>query len=177
MDFKRFRKPLLLAHVIASVGLLGATSSSLLLAVIAASTHDAGLAHSAYELISLQSAVFGIPLSFIALLTGLALGPASKWGVLRYRWTTAKLVLLVGVIVNGALMIGPTTAQRVDGHGSASTVIVAVSASVLMLGLSVGLSVYKPGGRLRRKAARIDSRVAGESSAPGTPSRSTIARI
>ena len=30
---------------------------------------------------SLQSLVFGIPLSFIALGTGIALGSASKWGV------------------------------------------------------------------------------------------------
>jgi hypothetical protein len=153
MDFKRFRKRLLLVHVTGSVGLLGATSSSLLLAIVAASTDDPGLAHSAHELISLQSAVFGIPLSFVALLSGLALGPASKWGVLRYRWTTAKLALLLGVILNGALMIGPTTAQRIDGGGSASTLIVAVSASVLMLAVSVALSVYKPGGRLRTARA------------------------
>ena len=141
---KRFRKPLLLVHVTASVGLLGATSSSLLLAIVAASDRD----RDVYELISLQSAVFGIPLSFIALATGIALGPATKWGVLRYWWTTLKLVLLVGVIFNGALMIGPTTAQRIDGEGSASKLIFAASLSVLMLAVSVGLSVYKPGGRV-----------------------------
>jgi hypothetical protein len=149
---KRYRKPLLLVHIIGSVGLLGATSSSLLLAIVAASTDDGELAHSAYELISMQSAVFGIPLSFISLLSGLALGPASKWGVLRYRWTAIKLCLLVGVILNGALMIGPTTAARIDGDGSATTLIGAAAASVLMLALSVALSVYKPGGRLRRAA-------------------------
>ena len=108
---KKFRKPLLVAHVIASVGLLGATSSSLLLALVADGDRDV------YELISLQSAVFGIPLSFIALFTGIALGLATKWGVLRYWWTTLKLGLLVGVILNGALMIGPTTAQLADGDG------------------------------------------------------------
>jgi hypothetical protein len=144
---KSFRKPLLLAHVIASVGLLGATSSSLLLAVVAGGDRDV------YELISLQSAVFGIPLSFTALLTGIALGSATKWGVLRHWWTTLKLGLLIGVIVNGALMIGPSTARLMDGEGSAATLIAAAGASVLMLALSVALSVYKPGGRRRRFAA------------------------
>ena len=79
---KPFRKPLLFLHVAASVGLLGATSSSLLLAVVADGDRDV------YDLISLQSAVFGIPLSMIALLTGIALGFATKWGTLRYWWTT-----------------------------------------------------------------------------------------
>jgi len=144
---KKFRKPLVLIHVIASVGLLGATSSSLLLAVVAATDRD--IANSAYELISLQSLVFGIPLSFIALATGLALGAATKWGVLRYRWTAIKLVLLIGVIFNGALMIGPTTAQRIDGDGSAWQLVLALGLSAGLLATSVWLSVYKPGGRLR----------------------------
>jgi hypothetical protein len=145
---KKFRKPLLLAHITASVGLLGATSSSLLLAIVAASDRDRDI----YDLISLQSAVFGIPLSFIALFTGIALGPATKWGVLRYWWTTLKLVLLLGVILNGALMIGPTTAQLGDGEGSPSKLILVAGLSVLMLAVSAGLSVYKPGGRVKKRA-------------------------
>lgn len=142
---KPYRKPLLLAHVIASVGLLGATSSSLLLALVAGGDRDV------YELISLQSAVFGIPLSFIALFTGIALGAATKWGTLRYWWTALKLALLVGVILNGALMIGPTTARLIDGEGSGTTLVAAALASVLMLASSVGLSVYKPAGRIVRR--------------------------
>jgi hypothetical protein len=148
---KTFRKSLLVAHVTASVGLLGATSSSLLLAIVAGGERDV------YELISLQSAVFGIPLSFLALFTGIALGYATKWGVLRHWWTTLKLGLLVGVIVNGALMIGPTTAQLADGDGSSARLIAAASLSVSMLALSVGLSVYRPGGRVRKHSARTST--------------------
>jgi hypothetical protein len=145
------RKTLVAIHVIASVGLLGATSSSLLLAITAAATEDARLAHSAYELMSLQSFVFGIPLSFTALLSGIALGLKTKWGVTRYRWTAAKLALTVLVILNGALGIGPTTEARLDGAGSAWALVAIVSLSVLMLGVSTGLSVFKPGGRLRSR--------------------------
>ena len=147
MPLKRFRKPLLLVHITASVALLGATSSSLLLAIVAAT--DEELAHSAYELMSLQSLVFGIPLSFLALGTGLALGPASKWGVIRYWWTTLKLGLIVLVILNGALNIGRMTEQRLDGGGSEWALVVVVSASVAMLLASIALSVFKPGGRFR----------------------------
>jgi hypothetical protein len=147
MPLKRFRKPLLLVHITASVALLGATSSSLLLAIVAAT--DDELAHSAYELMALQSLVFGIPLSFLALATGLALGPASKWGVIRYWWTTLKLGLIVLVILNGALNIGRMTEQRIDGGGSEWALVVVVSVSVAMLLASIALSVFKPGGRFR----------------------------
>ena len=151
MPLKRFRKPLLLVHITASVALLGATASSLLLAVIAATTVDSGLAHSAYELMSAQSLVFGIPLSFLALGSGVALGPASKWGVVRYWWTTLKLGLIVLVILNGALNIGRMTAQRIDGGGSEWALVAVVSVSVAMLLASTVLSVFKPGGRLRAR--------------------------
>ena len=151
IPLKRVRKPLLLVHITSSVALLGATSSSLLLALIAATTADAELARSAYELMSTQSLVFGIPLSFLALGTGLALGPASKWGVLRYRWTAAKLVLLVLVIFNGALNIGRMTQQRLDGGGSEWALVAVVSVSVVLLFASIVLSVFKPGGRLRAR--------------------------
>jgi hypothetical protein len=154
MVLTTFRKPLLLVHITASVALLGATASSLLLAIVAAT--DASLADSAYELMSLQSLVFGIPLSFIALGTGIALGFASKWGVLRYRWVTAKLVLMLAVILNGALVLGPTTSQRMDGAGSAWGLVLDVSVQAAMLLAANFLSVFKPGGRLR--PSRLGSR-------------------
>lgn len=147
------RKPLLFLHITTSVALLGATSSSLLLAVVAASTEDAGLARSAYELMSTQSFVFGIPLSFLSLGTGIALGYATKWGVLRHWWTTLKLGLLVLVILNGALNIGRMTEQRLDGAGSEWALVGVVSASVVMLLASIVLSVFKPGGRLRHQTS------------------------
>ena len=149
------RKLLLAIHIVSSVGLLGASSSSLLLALVAATTDDAEFAHSAYRLMSSQSLAFGIPLSFIALFTGLALGAATKWGVVRYRWTAAKLMLLVFVILNGALAIGPTTEARLDGNGSEWALVASVGAQVLMLGSSVALSVFKPGGRLQMRLNRL----------------------
>jgi hypothetical protein len=147
---QRRRKGLLVIHIVASVALIGATSSSLMSAVVAATTSDAQLAHSAYRLISTASFVFGIPLSFISLATGLVLGTVTKWGVVRYRWTAAKLVLIVIVILNGALAIGPTTEARLVGERPEWMLPAVISATVLMLLVAVVLSVLKPGGRLRR---------------------------
>lgn len=156
------RKSLTLAHVVASVGLLGASSSSLLLALTGAVTSDGQLAADAYRLVALQSAVFGIPLSSIALSTGIGLGLSTKWGLRAHRWTQAKLVLLLLTMVNGAAVIGPTTQALRDGGGAPWLLVAALAVTVAMLATATGLSVFKPGGRRRRPAA---STPAGGSSA------------
>ena len=144
----RARRAVLTTHIIASVGLLGDVAAVLAVNVRAATTPDAALASSSYELLEMFSLVFGIPLSFIALITGLTLGLGSKWGVLRYAWVTAKLLLLLSVILVGALVIGPATSEMQGGSGDAETVLIAAAAwDVLALTVATGLSVYKPGRR------------------------------
>jgi hypothetical protein len=117
----------------------------------AAGTDDPQLAASSYELMSMFSFVFGIPLSFASLLSGLALGLGTKWGVLRHGWVTIKLGLIVTVILVGALVIGPSEAAMIDGDGGRETVLsVAAAYQVLALTLATGLSVYRPRRRARR---------------------------
>jgi uncharacterized membrane protein len=139
------RRAVLTAHIIASVGLLGECAGILAINIRAATTGDPALAASSYELLEMFSFVFGIPLSLISLGTGLALGLGTKWGVLRHRWVTAKLLVILSVIVVGALIIGPATATMREGSGGAeTTLIVACAYDVLALSLATGLSVYKP---------------------------------
>ena len=147
----RARRAILTTHIVASVGLLGDCAAVLATAIRAATTDDRELAASAYELMSMFSFVFGIPLSFAALGTGLALGLGSKWGVLRHGWVLAKLLVIVSVILVGAFVIGPSEAAMTDGDGGRETVlIVAPAYQVLALCVTTGLSVYKP----RRRAGR-----------------------
>jgi hypothetical protein len=145
------RKPLLAVHIISSVGLLGSTSASLLLAITAATTDDETLADATYELMATAGMVFGIPLSFLALISGILLGLRGRWGVLRYRWTAIKLGLNVGVIVCGALLVGPGVEARLDGDGSAWGLAAAVGANVTMLVAATVVSVFRPRGLLRRR--------------------------
>ena len=145
------RRALLTAHIIASVGLLGDCAGILAINIRAATTDDRELAAASYELLEMFSIAFGIPLSFASLGTGIALGLGTKWGVLRHRWVTAKLVVILAVIVAGAFVIGPATAAMQDGSGGAEgTLIAACAFDVLALCLATGLSVYKP---RRRRAA------------------------
>ena len=70
----RVRRSVLTVHIIAAFGLLGDSAGFLAVAVRAATTDDPALAAASYELLAMFSIVFGIPLSMITLVTGLALG-------------------------------------------------------------------------------------------------------
>ena len=113
------RRAVLTAHIIAGVGLLGDVAAVLAINVRAATTGDAALAAASYDLLAMFTVLFGIPLSFIALGTGILLGLASPWGVVRHAWVAAKLVLLIGVILVGALVLGPGTEAMRSGDGGA----------------------------------------------------------
>ena len=139
------RRALLTVHIIAGVGLLGDVAAVLAVNVRAATTDDPALAASSYELLAMFSALFGIPLSLASLASGIALGLSSKWGVLRYGWVAVKLALLLGVILVGALVIGPGTEAMRTGNGGAEPRLIASAAyDVVALSLATVLSVFKP---------------------------------
>jgi hypothetical protein len=139
------RRALLTTHIVCSVGLLGDVAAFLAVAVRAGTTGDPQLAAASYELLEMFSTVFGIPLSFGALLTGLALTRVTKWGVRRHRWVMVKLGLIVSVILMGSFVLGPSVAAAQAGEGGGELAIVLGSAyDVLALMVATGLSVYKP---------------------------------
>lgn len=147
------RRAVLTAHIIAGVGLLGDVAAVLAINVRAATTGDPELAAASYELLGMFTVLFGIPLSFGALGTGVLLGLGGKWGVVRYDWVAAKLVLLIGVILVGALVLGPGTEAMRSGDGGAQARLIAGAGyDVVALALATGLSVFKPGRRRRRRA-------------------------
>src|SRR4051794_8209349 len=154
------RRAVLTVHIIASVGLLGDCALIVATNVRAATTADPQLAASSYELLGMFTVLFGIPLSFTSLLSGVALGLGSKWGVVRHGWVAAKLVLQVGVILVGALVLGPGTDAMRDGTGGAEARLIAGSAyDVAALLVATGLSVFKP-RRRRRPLAPAPARAA-----------------
>ena len=139
-----------------SVGLLGDSAGFLAVAIRAARTDDPVLAIELVKVLNMFSLVFGIPLSVGAILSGLALGLGSKWGVFRYPWVAAKLALIVSVMIVGGLAIGP--AQDVMLAGSRDTsqqLIAAASYDVLALSLATGLSIFKPGRPFRRTQSAL----------------------
>ena len=90
---------------------------------------------------------------FISLLSGIAMGLGTRWGVLRHRWTVAKLGLQLAIIACGGLVIRTAMEHLVDGGGRGTaqwTMAAGAAFNTLCAMLAVGLAVFKPGGRLRR---------------------------
>ena len=144
------RRALLTVHVVASVGLLGVIAVDLAINVNATTTGDPEVAAASYDLLATFSFLFGIPLSFTSLGTGVLLGRSSKWGVVRHNWVATKLVLNVSVILVGALVLGPGVDAMRNGDGGAESALIAGSAwDLLALTLATTLGVFKP--RLGRR--------------------------
>ena len=146
----RGRQALLTAHIAMSVGLLGDSAGFLALAIRLSNTVDPAARLELLRVLSVFSVVFGIPLSFGALLSGVALGLGTRWGVLRYPWVVTKLVLIVSVMAVGGLVIGPAEhAMLSNGADAAASLIGAAAYDVAALALATGLSVFKPGRPFR----------------------------
>lgn len=159
----RVHRAVLTLHIIAGVGLLGDVAAVLAISVRAASTADPALAAAGYELLAMFTVLFGIPLSLISLATGVLLGRGTRWGVIRHAWVAGKLALLLGVILVGALVIGPgTSAMRSGAGGAEGRLIAGAGYDVVALSLATGLSVFKP---RRRRARRPTANEAAAASA------------
>jgi hypothetical protein len=147
------RNALLTAHIVVSVGLLGDAAGYLAVAIRTSTIDDPALAHDSLKTLNMFSLLFGIPLSFAALLTGIALGFGTRWGVFRYPWVVAKLVLIITVILVGALVLGPASNEMLDtGEDTTGRLIAGATYDVIALTVATGLGVFKPGGPFRRRS-------------------------
>jgi hypothetical protein len=143
------RQALLTGHIIVTVGLLGDSAGFLAVAIRAARSDDPASKIELAETLNMFSLVFGIPLSVLAILTGVGLGLGTRWGVFRYPWVIAKLLLIVSVMVVGGTVLAPGMARLEDGGNDGNALLIAgATYDVIALSVAVGLSVFKPGRRL-----------------------------
>jgi len=158
----RARKAILSVHVAASVALVGTTASVAIVALTAAGSDRAAEAHALYS--ALRTLVFGlaIPFSFTSLITGVALGLGTHWGVLRHGWVAAKLALQLAIILTGALAVQPWLDHLLEASASGTGAALGAprwelplaGAFNLALALTaVGLAVFKPRRRLQPSSA------------------------
>lgn len=148
---RRTRMWLLTAHIGLSVGLLGDAAGFLAIAVRNVTSDDPAFDQASLELLGMLALFFGIPLSFLALLTGLALGLGTRWGVFRYPWVAIKLGLVATVILVGAIVLRPL----VFGEETNQAALITGSVyDVAALATATGLAVFKPGRRFRSMETR-----------------------
>ncbi|MER3406617.1 MAG: hypothetical protein C4289_16830 [Chloroflexota bacterium] len=93
------RKFALTAHVASSVGWLGAVASFLALTISGLISQDALTVRVAYLAVAPLTRYVIIPLSFIALLTGLVQALGTPWGLFQHYWVLCKLLLTVLAVI------------------------------------------------------------------------------
>ena len=154
----RLRKLALTAHVIASVGWLGAVIAFLNLSVTGLTSQDPQTVRGAYLVMERTGWAVLVPLSLASLLTGLISSLGSTWGLFRHYWVLFKLAInLVATIV---LLLYTQTLAYLAGvaaetpsrgrHGlrDPSPTLHAAAALLLLL-VATALAIYKPRGMTR----------------------------
>jgi hypothetical protein len=147
------RKAVMTIHIVAALGLFGASFVLLVGALHAATRDDAGDAHATYSLLRLLTFSVDIPFAVIALLGGLTLALTSKWRLFRYWWVMGKLALYLVTVTIGIALIGPSIDTMLDVTETSSPsesgtrwVLVALpAAQATMLLAAAALGVFKPG--------------------------------
>lgn len=154
------RKLNLTAHIIFSVGWIGAAVGFLALSIAGLTSRDAVVVRSVYlstDLICLYSIV---PLSLAALGTGLIQALGTQWGLFRYYWVLVKFlltVLAVAVLLMHQFTAITRAARLVSGAAAGSlpraelgglgfVLLRASGLGILVLLVVTILSIYKPWG-------------------------------
>src|SRR5258707_2165377 len=150
------RKLKLLAHVTLSLGWFGAVAGFLSLAIAGVTSASSHTVRSAYLAMVPITWWVIVPLALASFLTGLILSLGTPWGLFRYYWILAKLLinflsipilLLHTRIIDymaGVAERGNLSSADLAGPGT-QLVVTAIAALAALLAATI-LSVYKPRG-------------------------------
>lgn len=154
------RKFALTAHVVSSVGWLGAVAASLAMGIAAVASGDVHLVRSVYLAMEFIAAAVLVPLSIASLVTGFVQSLGTVWGLFRHYWVIAKLV--INLFASVVLLMYTQTlnyfgglarqqAQPAADLGILRSPSVAIhsAGALALLVLATVLSVYKPRGVTR----------------------------
>ncbi len=154
------RKFALTAHVVSSVGWLGAVAVFLALGVVGLTSQDAQVVRAVY--LAMESAGWSIliPLALASLLTGLVQSLGTKWGLFRHYWVLVKLLINVAAVIvllmytQTLSYLAGVAAQTTSSSGDLSGLrnpspVLHAGLGLLLLLVAATLSVYKPRGMTR----------------------------
>ena len=175
------RKFALTAHVMSSVGWLGAVAAFLALALTGLTSADAARVRSAYVAMELTGWAIIVPLSLASPLTGLIQSLGTTWGLFRHYWVLIKFVITVPATALLLLHMQPVghlarvVADRTLAQGELAglriQLVADAAAAILVLLVATTLSIYKPRGLTpygRRKHREENGSVSERPPASGT---------
>ena len=132
------RKFVLLAHVTTSVGLLGAVACFLLLSIIGAVSSNVQLVQASYVLLMPLTAYLILPLVVASLLIGMISSLGTPWGLVRYYWVVAKLLLTAVTLI--VLLL------QMNAISQLSTIAATRTVTDADMGLRIRMIVHAGGG-------------------------------
>jgi hypothetical protein len=155
----QIRKLMLTAHIVSTVGWMGAIAAFLALGIAGLTSHEARIVDSAYIAMNLIGWRVIVPLGILSLLTGLIQSLGTAWGLFRHYWVLLKLALTVVATI--LLLRHMTLSDRLADSANETAVpgshlhslrlqlTADAAAGVLLLIVNTVLSVYKPRGMTR----------------------------
>ena len=165
------RRFVLAAHIVISVGWIGALASYLVLDVMILMSDDIAELRMSYAAMDLIVSRAIVPLALASLVTGLVISLGTPWGLFRHWWVVISLALtLLAVVVllmeaptvhsMAEIAAGPATAHDTVRH-LGSTIVHSVGGLVVLVTVTF-LNVYKPRGLTpygwRREQAELAAR-------------------
>lgn len=144
------RKVVLVTHVVASVGWLGAVGVFLTLAVASLASADATSVHALYLAMDLCGWYVIVPLCLASLASGVAAALGTAWGLVRHYWVLLKLAMTIPSTFLLLMHLHPLD-RVLAGSGPGPRVltiqlIVESLAALVVLMVATILSIYKPRG-------------------------------
>jgi hypothetical protein len=163
----RLRKLVLVTHVTASLGWVGAVVVFLTISMIALSTDDITTMRGIYLVMEPIAWYVLVPLSFVSLITGIIQGLGTQYGLFRQYWVLYKLVITAFSTVILLIFASQSTSMFADWAASEEAVEMGMlptsnpyqHAMLALAGLLVAtvLGIYKPRGLTpfgKREASR-----------------------
>ncbi|HXG89801.1 MAG TPA: hypothetical protein VNJ02_15840 [Vicinamibacterales bacterium] len=173
------RKFFLTAHIVVSVGWLGAIVAYLGLAILGLTTDATPVARNAYLAMAFIGWYVLVPFSLSALAGGLIVSLTTQWGLFKHWWVVAKLVATTAATIvllrhmqtvtqMAALASRPTFDAAVV-HPLRVQLVVHAAGGLLVLAAVTALSVYKPVGMTpyAKRARQVTRQESTGSALPG----------
>jgi hypothetical protein len=152
------RKLALTAHIVASLGWMGAVAAFIVLDVATVASDDEALLRAAYIGMDLITAWAIVPLACAALATGFIVSLGTQWGLFRHWWVVVSLILTVAATLVLLVQV-PVIAHRSDMARDPTTsaqelrhlgnlLLHSIGGTIILLVITA-LNVYKPRGLTR----------------------------
>ena len=142
---------MLTAHIVTSVGWIGAVIAYLALDIVASASDDIAAVRAAFFGMDLTIRVVIAPLAVTSVLIGTAKALTGSWGLFRHYWVVVKLLLsmfatvILVIEMQSVAFMAELASTNADPRSLPGSLPHSVGGLVVLISVAV-LSVYKPKG-------------------------------